>query len=69
MKSIHQNVAFLHDNNWLNDLAFLKDITHHLSELNLRLQGKTQFANKLFERICAFEKKWNCSRFSWADPR
>ena len=57
MDSKHQNVAFLSNENWLNDLAFLTDITQHLSVLNLKLQGKSQLVNKLFEHICAFEKK------------
>ena len=39
-ESKHQNVAFLRDENWLNDLALLTYITQHLSELNLKLQGK-----------------------------
>ena len=56
-KSKHQNVAFLSNENWLNDLAFLTDITQHLSGLNLKVQGKCQLVNKLFEHICAFEKK------------
>ena len=54
MQSKHHNVTFLNDENWLNDLAFLLDITQHLSELNLKLQGKNQLVNKL--RDCAFEK-------------
>ena len=41
MGSKHQNVAFLSDENWWNDLTFLTDITQHLSDLNLRLQGKS----------------------------
>lgn len=57
MESKHQNVAFLSDENWLNDLAFLTDITQHLSDLNLQLQSKDQLVNKLFEHVCAFEKK------------
>ena len=48
---------FLSDENWLNDFAFLTDITQHLSNLNLRLQEKSQLVNKLFEHICAFEKQ------------
>ena len=55
MESKH--MAFLSDENWLNDLTFLTDITQNLSDLNLRLQGKSQLVNKLFEHICAFEKK------------
>ena len=50
-------MAFLSEVNWLSDLAFLTDITQHLSDLNLRLQGKSQPVNKLFEHICTFEKK------------
>ena len=49
-------MAFLNDENWLNDLAFLTDITQHLSELKLKLQWKIQLVNKLLEHICAFEK-------------
>ena len=57
MESEHQNVAFLSNEKRLNDLVFLTDITQHLSDLNLRLQGKSQLVNKLFEHIFAFEKK------------
>ena len=57
MESKHRIVAFLCDENWLNDLAFLTDITQHLSELILKLQGKSQLVNKLFGHICAFEKR------------
>ena len=38
MESKHHNVAFLGHESWLNDLAFLTDITRHLSELNVKLQ-------------------------------
>ena len=55
MESKHHNAAFLSDENWLNALAFLTDITQHLSEQNLK-QWKRQIVNKLFEHICAFEK-------------
>ena len=48
MESKRQNVAFLSNENWLND---------YLSDLNLKLQGKSQLVNKMFEHICAFEKK------------
>ena len=57
MEGKHQDLAFLSDENWLNDVAFLADITQHLSDLNLKLQGKSQLVNQLFEHICAFEKK------------
>ena len=57
MESKYQNVASLSDENLLNDLSFLTDITQHLFDLNLRLQGKSQLVNKLFEHICAFERE------------
>ena len=57
MESKHQNVAFLSHENWLNDLGFLTHITHHLSDLNLKLQRKNQLVNKMFEHIWAFERK------------
>ena len=43
----------------INDLAFLTNNTQHLSELSLKLQGKSQLVNKLFEHICALEKKFD----------
>ena len=49
------NMAFLSGENWLSDLAFLTDITQHLSELNLKLQGKSQFVNKLFGHVYAID--------------
>jgi len=52
-----QNVAYLSDNDWLNDIAYLTDITQHLSDLNVKLQGKNQLVNKMFEHICSFENK------------
>jgi len=57
IESKHRNVAFLSNENWLNDLAFFTDIIQHLSDLNLKLQGKSQLVNKMFEHICALEKK------------
>ena len=57
MESRHQNVAFLSYENWLNDLAFLTDISKHLSDQNVKQQGKSQVVNMLLEHICAFEKK------------
>ena len=64
MESKHQNVRFLINENWLNNLAFLTDIKQHISDLKLKLKGKGQFVNKMFEHICALEKKWSFSRFS-----
>ena len=48
MESKHLDVAFICDGNWLNDLAFLTDVSQYLSDRNLKLQGKCQLVNKLF---------------------
>ena len=37
-----QNVEFLKNEEWLNDLSFFVDITEVLAELNFHLQGKDQ---------------------------
>ncbi|XP_067931084.1 general transcription factor II-I repeat domain-containing protein 2B-like [Watersipora subatra] len=62
MVSKHHNVACLTDDDTLNDLAFLTDITQHLSDLNVKLPGKFQLVNKMFEHICYFEKKLQLDR-------
>ena len=67
MESKHQNVAFLGDEDVLNDLAFLTYIIQHPSEVTLKLQAKSQLVNKMFEHICGFEKK--CNRVSLVEAR
>ena len=57
MESKLQSVAFLCDENWLNDLAFLTEIKQHLSELNMKPQEKSQLVGNLFEHICASREK------------
>ena len=51
-----KDVAFLDDNFWLNDLAFLIDMTKCMAELNVRLQGKDQLVHKLYEHVTFTEK-------------
>ena len=55
MTNKQQDVAYLSDDDWLNDIAFLTDITQHLSDLNVKLQNKSQLVNKMFEHICSFK--------------
>ena len=52
-----QNVDFLENEEWLNDLSFFVDITEVLAELNLHLQGKNQLCSSMFERMTSFTKK------------
>ena len=51
--------ALLRDNNWLLDLAFLVDLTSHLNDLNLKLQGKNKLFPSLVDDINAFKMKLN----------
>ena len=55
MKDHH--VPELFDELWLQDFAFLVDITTHLNELNTKLQGKDQLVTHLYEHIEAFQVK------------
>ncbi|XP_050065803.1 general transcription factor II-I repeat domain-containing protein 2A-like [Aphis gossypii] len=64
----------IRDVNWLCDLAFLADFTGHLSDLNLKLQGKNIIIIDLISCISAFKanalilirdlEKKNVQRFS-----
>ena len=45
------------DCQWLNDLAFLVDITQHLNLLNKQLQGKEQLISKLWQYVSSFKTK------------
>ena len=47
----------LSDPDWLTDLAFLAVFTFHMNKLNLQLQGKEQFINRMCDRITAFVNK------------
>lgn len=45
------------DGKWLSDLAFMVDITKHLSELNIKLQGPNQLISSLLSNMKSFEVK------------
>ena len=47
----------LGDPDWLTDLAFLTDFTLHMNKLNLQLQAKEQFINRMYDYITAFVNK------------
>ena len=44
-------------NKWLTNLAFLADFTSHMNKLNLQLQEKGQFINRMYDCITAFVNK------------
>jgi hypothetical protein len=45
------------DPEWISRLAFLADITTHINNLNMQLQGKDNLAPELMGKISAFELK------------
>jgi hypothetical protein len=45
------------DKEWMCDFAFLVDITQHLNDLNMELQGRNQFIHNMFDKINVFESK------------
>ena len=57
MKNI--DMPQLRDPVWIANLAFLVDITAHLNDLNLKLQGRNQLVSDLFSYVAAFERKLN----------
>ena len=52
-----EQIIILSNPEWINDLAFLVDITRYLNELNTKLQGKDQLITDLFSHINAFKVK------------
>uniref|UniRef100_A0A4X2KNG3 SPIN-DOC-like zinc-finger domain-containing protein n=1 Tax=Vombatus ursinus TaxID=29139 RepID=A0A4X2KNG3_VOMUR len=52
-----KNFPELHNEVWNNDLYFLCDITGHLNELNLQLQGKNQLIFQIIAAVKAFKMK------------
>ena len=55
-------IAELTNYKWLFDLAFLVDVTSHLNDLNMKLQGKNQLITEMMGHVRAFELKlqlWN----------
>ena len=47
----------LKDPSWLNDLAFLTNISGHLNTLNKRMQGKQQLVSHLNDQVNSFRQK------------
>lgn len=57
MESKGKSVKFFDNAEWVTDLAFLTDITTHLNDLNLSLQGKGKLVHSMFNQISTFENK------------
>lgn len=52
-------VSQLEDAEWLNDLAFMVDITEHLNWLNTKMQGRDKLVTEFYDSVRAFELKLN----------
>jgi hypothetical protein len=55
MNEIDKTVAELCDEKWLWDLALLHDVTHHLNDINTKLQGQQELIFSNFGTVRAFE--------------
>ncbi|UYV80144.1 EPM2AIP1 [Cordylochernes scorpioides] len=53
----HRPLTELQNNAWLWKLAFYVDLTKHVNELNLRLQGENQHLPNLYTNIKSFRMK------------
>ena len=52
-----RGVKDLKNSKWVEDLAFMVDITDHLQFLNKQLQGRNKIVTELYDAICAFKLK------------
>lgn len=52
-KAVHQ----FEDPNWMADFGYLTDISLHLNDLNIRLQGKNNMLHNFFDQVKIFETK------------
>ncbi|UYV81730.1 GTF2IRD2B [Cordylochernes scorpioides] len=53
----NQDITSFSDQVWLQDFSFMVDITKHLSDLNLKLQGKDQIITNMCDQVNAFKCK------------
>ena len=57
MESKGNSVDEFMNEEWIEDFAFLVDISTHLNELNSRLQRKGQLIHSVFDHVNAFAVK------------
>ena len=54
---VNQFVEFMQNEEKILIVAFLSDITSHLNDLDMKLQGKNNTVCNLTSAVCAFQKK------------
>ena len=62
MKIKNSEVPELTNSNFISNLAFLTDVTDHLNDLNIKLQGKDQIITQMYDHVKSFKVKlrlWN----------
>ena len=57
----NQDTSLFSDPVWLQDLSFMVDITKHLYDLNLKLQGKDQIIMNMCDQV----KEFKCKLVLW----
>ncbi|XP_065098135.1 general transcription factor II-I repeat domain-containing protein 2-like [Paramisgurnus dabryanus] len=57
MKSKGKDSTFIQDVKWLHELAFLCDLTKHLTALNLQLQGRDRVVTDMYDAVKSFQTK------------
>ncbi len=63
INELPEEIAYICDNNYLFDFAFLIDVIGHLNDLNLKLQGKEKLFPTSVNDINAFKMKLNLFPF------
>ncbi|XP_045442552.1 general transcription factor II-I repeat domain-containing protein 2-like [Pipistrellus kuhlii] len=53
----NQDTSLFFDTTWLQDLSFMVDITKHLHDLNLKLQGRDEIITNMCDQVKAFKCK------------
>ncbi|UYV75065.1 GTF2IRD2 [Cordylochernes scorpioides] len=53
----NQDITLFSDQVWLQDFSYMVDITKHLSDFNLKLQGKDQIITNMCDQVNAFKCK------------
>jgi hypothetical protein len=52
------------DNDWMCDFAFCMDITQHMNEMNIKLQGANNLPNDIFDKIKELKRSFDCGNWS-----
>ena len=57
MKMKNKAIPLLNDPTFQCSLAFLTDITHHVNELKVKLQGRNQIITQMYDHVKSFKVK------------